>query len=54
MLWRVEYKFYFDTEAVEAGFHLNECNNSAEAARIGACIVDSNVDSPLAAFGQFS
>ena len=34
---------------LKAGFHLNECNDSAEAARVGACVVGSNVDSPSAA-----
>ena len=37
---------------VKAGFHLNECNDSAEAARVGACVVGSNVDSPAAALGR--
>ena len=31
---------------LKAGFHLNECNDSAEVARCGACVVGSIVDSP--------
>ena len=37
---------------LKAGFHLNECNDSAEAARVGACVVGSNVDSPAADLGR--
>ena len=37
---------------LKAGFHLNECNDSAEAACVGACVVGSNVDSPAAALGR--
>ena len=40
------------THARKAGFHLNECNDSAEAARAGACVVGSNVDPPSAALGR--
>ena len=36
---------------LKTNFHLNECNDSAEAARVGACVVGSNVDSPPAALG---
>ena len=38
--------------SLKAGFHLNECNESAEAARVGACVVGSNVDSPAADLGR--
>ena len=38
--------------SVKAGFHLNECNDSAEAARVGACVVGSHVDSPAADLGR--
>ena len=31
---------------------LNECNNSAEAVSVGACVVGSSVDSPSAALGR--
>ena len=37
---------------LKAGFHLNECNDSAEAARVGAFVVGSNVDSPAADLGR--
>ena len=37
---------------LKAGFHLNECNDSAEAARVGACVVGSNVGSPAADLGR--
>ena len=37
------------TFGLNAGFHLNECN---EAANVGACVVGSNVDSPSAALGR--
>ena len=36
---------------LKANFHLNECNDSAEVARVGACVVGSNVDSPSPALG---
>ena len=39
-------------QSLKAGFHLNECNDSAEAARVGACVVGSNVDSPAADLGR--
>ena len=29
---------------LKAGFQLNECSDSAEAACVGACVVGSNVD----------
>ena len=38
---------------LKANFHLIECKDSAEAARVGACVVGSNVDSPSAALGLF-
>ena len=41
-----------EAPSVKAGFHLNECNDSAEAARAGACVVGSNVDSPAADLGR--
>ena len=45
-------KFYKLPPCIKAGFHLNECNDSAEAARVGACVVGSNVDSPAADLGR--
>ena len=33
---------------IKAGFHTNECNDSAEASHDVACVVGSNVDSPSA------
>ena len=35
---------------INAGFHLNECTDSAEAARVWAYVVGSNVDAPLGYF----
>ena len=45
------YPSYHDVR-FEAGFHLNECNDSAEAALVGACVLGSNVDSPSADLGR--
>ena len=36
----------------KAGLHLNECNDSAEAARVGGCVLGSNAHSPSADLGR--
>jgi len=42
---------HFTIITLRVVFHLNEYKESTDAARIGACIVGSNVDSPSAALG---
>ena len=41
-------------EYLKADFHLNECTDSAEAARICARLVDSNLDSPSATLDRIN
>ena len=40
------------SEGFKAGFRLNEYNDSAAAARVGACVSASKVDSLSAAIGR--
>ena len=49
---RVGHSVFCDLFSVKAGFCLKECNDSAEVARVGACVGGSNVDSPSAALGR--
>ena len=52
ILNEIAFLVLFDLCWPKAGFHLNECNDSAEAARVGACVVGSKVDSPAADLGR--
>ena len=52
LLFRARNVVSIRSQTLKAGFHLNECNDSAEAARVGAYVVGSNVDSPAADLGR--